>query len=147
MVLRTLFYVSESSLQIPSERERFNDIVEVARSRNPILNVTGALLFTETHFAQVLEGPAASLEMLMKSILADDRHQRVDVVFHRPSKARRFASWSLAFTGQSAFVKRRIKAIVGSSQEKSSDDRQVAAHSLIRLMKEFVGDALAPVSS
>lgn len=142
-MVTALFYVSRSTLHIPQESGRVQDIVAEARSRNAKLDVTGALMFTETHFAQFLEGPRDALDELMSSILADPRHCEVEVILNRPAKTRRFNGWSMAYTGPSTFVKRRIGPLVEQATGTSAAGRQQEASNIIRLMSAFVGDAEA----
>ena len=51
--LISLFYVSRSSLQESKAQEEVSNIVSFALSNNAGLSVTGALLYTGAHFAQV----------------------------------------------------------------------------------------------
>jgi hypothetical protein len=125
--LISLLYVSKAT-QPPEPVEA---IVEVALSRNAALDVTGALLFTGSHFAQVLEGPAEGVDELMVSILRDTRHRDVDVIETVEIPERRFAGWSLAYAGPSLFVDRHLRPLV----EKRGGREQAAQ--LIRLMREF----------
>ena len=56
MGIRCLLYVSESCLSWPEDAHQVDEIVTVSRGRNEQLSLTGALIYTRTHFAQVLEG-------------------------------------------------------------------------------------------
>jgi hypothetical protein len=60
------------------------------------VGLTGALLFTGGHFAQLLEGPEEALRALVSRIECDDRHDRMSMLLDRPSPSRHFASWSMA---------------------------------------------------
>lgn len=52
-------------------------IVETSLANNAVQGVTGALLFTDTHFNQVLEGDRGNVEVLLKAIYRDGRNDRV----------------------------------------------------------------------
>ncbi len=71
------------------------DILSIARDRNGATGVTGYLLYDRDLFAQVLEGPRAAVEAVMKSIRADKRHDTVLVLGHRPVLTRDFGAWSM----------------------------------------------------
>lgn len=88
-----VFYISRS-LATPVEVER---IVAAAREINAQRDVTGALLYTGGHFAQVLEGPPAALDQTMNTILADCRHERVTRLLDGRAARRRFRDWTMAF--------------------------------------------------
>lgn len=112
-MLESLIYVSKSRLEDPEADYQIAKIAEIARSRNASLGVTGALVFTEARFAQILEGPRSSLDELMLSISRDQRHQDVDVLCVETVQARSFSEWSLAYSGPSLYVDRHIKPLLG----------------------------------
>jgi len=77
-------------------------IVSSARWRNTTENVTGALLFTEAGFAQVLEGARETVERTFERIAADRRHADVTVLSFTPTQRRSFPDWPMAFCDRSA---------------------------------------------
>ena len=124
-----------ASIAVPDLAEAsLGEIVEVARSRNAALHVSGALVFTGEHFAQVLEGPEAAIEQLMGSILRDPRHRAVNVVERPQIEERRFARWSMAYAGPSLFVDRHIAPLLGTH---AGEESGLQARRLIGLMHEF----------
>jgi hypothetical protein len=88
-------YVSKCLVAEKDIEHSIEDIVEVGRSRNALLQITGALFFTGTHYAQLLEGPLGGIMALRSSILADLRHENVVTVLDGRIEHRRFAGWSL----------------------------------------------------
>lgn len=89
-------------------------IVATSRANNPGLALTGALLFTGEYFAQVLEGPAASIDRLMARVSKDPRHDQLIVVAREPITARRFGRWSMAYSGPSQFVARHVTQLLAN---------------------------------
>jgi Sensors of blue-light using FAD len=75
-------------------------IVSAARERNKADNVTGALLFTDAGFAQVLEGPREVLERTFERIVEDRRHADVTVLSFTPAHRRYFPNWPMGFYGR-----------------------------------------------
>ena len=112
MDLLALIYVSRSTVPSTVANDTVEQIVATARARNPGLGLTGALLFTGEHFAQVLEGPAASIDRLMASVAMDPRHDQLIVVAREPITARRFGQWSMAYSGPSQFVARHVTRLL-----------------------------------
>jgi FAD-dependent sensor of blue light len=98
-MIKSLFYVSEKTRPWPDDGPDVEAITAVALSRNAALGVTGALISTEGHFAQILEGAADAVDAVMASILRDPRHRRVTVLDETERPVRWFAGWSLAFAG------------------------------------------------
>ena len=135
-VLHALLYVSKSMLAVPEEVGQVRDIITISHARNPGLGITGALVFTQLHFAQLLEGPAGSLERLMASIRADPRHRDIEIVFDEPADERRFGSWSMAWCGSSFFFSQLIQPLSGRDPNAKLG---VEAGRLIRAMQQYAG--------
>jgi len=91
--LSQLFYVSRS-LASPLDVEQ---ILISARRQNLRRDVTGIMLFSGGHFAQLLEGPPVALHETMAAIDADTRHERVTRLIEENIALRRFKDWSMAF--------------------------------------------------
>lgn len=108
-----------------SERmDEIHAIMAIARPRNAMLGVSGALLATGLWFAQILEGPLAALTELMDSIGRDPRHR--DVVVHRtPLERRRFDAWSVAYAGTSRYFDRFIAPVAAADAAIGDMDRLV----------------------
>ncbi len=77
-------------------------ILAASRRNNARDGVTGALLFSQGCFAQVLEGPLDAVESAFERIQCDERHSDVTVLQSGPVTARDFPDWSMAFTGPDA---------------------------------------------
>jgi hypothetical protein len=84
--------------------DEIRDILATARQRNAADAVTGALLFTASGFAQVLEGAREAVERTFERITADPRHAEVSVLSFTPTERRSFPGWSMGFCGQSSSV-------------------------------------------
>lgn len=87
-----LFYLSRS-LCSPGE---VNHILVSARRHNLRRGVTGLMLFSGGHFAQLLEGPPEALRETMAAIDADTRHTAVTRLVEGRTAQRRFKDWSMA---------------------------------------------------
>lgn len=77
------------------------NILATARERNAAVGVTGALLFTEGHFVQALEGERDQVRATFERIRGDPRHSDVGILSSQISERRRFKEWSMAFVGDS----------------------------------------------
>jgi hypothetical protein len=76
-------------------------ILSAVHRNNPPAEVTGALLFNEGLFAQVLEGPVDSVSRIFETIQRDRRHSDVTVLQNIEAEHRDFPDWSMAFTSSS----------------------------------------------
>jgi hypothetical protein len=76
-------------------------ILEASRTRNAEAGVTGALLFIEQRFVQILEGERDAVEDTFERIRGDSRHTAVTLIGRRKESRRLFGAWSMAFVGRS----------------------------------------------
>jgi len=99
-----LIYVSRSNSHILDEsaRDTIRNILTQSRSKNARLCVTGALIFSEGYFCQVLEGEQAAVGEIFSAIERDPRHRDITLLTFRPATPRRFPDWSMAYAGSSA---------------------------------------------
>lgn len=134
MSTTSLLYVSTSTLPPGTAGVEVDRIVEKAQRNNVLLNLTGALLFTGTHFAQVLEGDDADIDILLKVVMDDPRHRDVMIVDRSTVAARRFPDWRMAYSGPSKFVAKFVSRLLQSSTETEHDR---ASAWLKDLMREF----------
>lgn len=111
--LASLVYGSRSALPRAGREWLVKDIVDCAILRNSDLGITGALVYTELHFAQILEGPASSLTLLMSTIRRDNRHRDIRILSENRIASRTFAGWSMAYAGPSPYLDRHIKRLLG----------------------------------
>lgn len=114
-------YASRSVFPGSDSQTIVSDIVDISRVKNRKLAVTGALIFTGSFFAQYIEGPPDGVESLKASISRDERHVDVRTITAGPVPARRFADWSLAYSGETATFDRLVSLahkLPGSGGEK-----------------------------
>lgn len=132
--LRQLVYVSESLIGGVNAEEAVADMVAAAQMRNDRLNVTGALLYTGDHFAQILEGPSPAIDELMVSICRDDRHHNVNVLSRVSIILRRFINWRMAYDKPSPYLSRFLQHAFHTTAE---IDKLRSAHQIVELACEY----------
>ena len=112
-------------------------ILAVSQANNARAGVTGALMFNDGCFGQVLEGPLAAVEATFERIQLDDRHGEVTLLAFDPVEGRGFPNWSMTFVGSGEGGQERYGAIVAQSgfdpSRMSGDDLYAA---LTRLLVE-----------
>jgi hypothetical protein len=72
-------------------------ILSDARAGNRARKVTGALIYVEGVFLQVLEGERDTVRAVMANIARDSRHGAVKVFHEAEVDAPTFGSWSMAY--------------------------------------------------
>ena len=104
----SLIYVSRRTLPGTKGATDVEDILQVARERNKVLRVTGALFSASNTFAQFIEGSVSSIYQLMESIKRDPRHRDVRVVSVKDEVQRKFPKWTMAYSGDEHYIDRHI---------------------------------------
>jgi hypothetical protein len=140
-MFQSLIYVSRSLLMMPSQSAEIDQIVAVSARRNAQLGIRGSLLFTERHFAQLLEGPRDAVEEVMLSIESDHRHEQVTVIERRPIDGYRFVGWSLSYWGDAGYV----DAQIGKLLESRAADEVGDLYMLIQRMAQESRKAGSPI--
>jgi blue light- and temperature-responsive anti-repressor len=106
----TLFRLVYASTSLLSEKphlasEQIEQILIVSRRNNEAAEITGALLFSDTNFSQVLEGPRREVERLYETLHRDPRHKDLLLLLSEPLGARQFPDWSMAYIGPNEWAK------------------------------------------
>jgi hypothetical protein len=78
------------------------NILADARAGNQARNVTGALVYVDGVFFQILEGDRDVVRNLMSNIASDTRHQSVKVFYEAEVSVRAFESWNMAYVAPTA---------------------------------------------
>lgn len=131
--LVTWLYVSDSMIEPRDEDFEVSHIVNVSRSRNATLAVTGALIFAGNRFSQYIEGPQSAVAELKQSILADERHCNIVTLTLDTPDERQFDGWALAHSGHSTFIATAIDKCL--NQRLNGADGHGAQ--LVKLLKAF----------
>ncbi|MBC8055242.1 MAG: BLUF domain-containing protein [Rhizobiales bacterium] len=99
--LFSLAYFSRNAIEGTPEQV-YADVEEIlvsARRKNGLQGVTGALIFSNGCFAQVLEGARDKVESVFETIQCDPRHRDVTILHLHAVEERSFGDWSMAFGG------------------------------------------------
>ena len=98
---RLVYYSRNTIMGLDEEvRSTVDQILTTSQRNNAAVGVTGALMFTDGLFAQVLEGERAAIETVFERIQLDDRHGEVQLLSFGPAHTRVFPAWSMAFVGR-----------------------------------------------
>lgn len=90
-----IIYSSESST--PMQLDDLEDILEHARIWNATKGITGALVYADGVFLQILEGDRVEVQELMIKILGDLRHETVTVLRECEIPCAVFGGWQMAY--------------------------------------------------
>lgn len=90
-----LIYSSVSST--PMQMDELEELLEQAQSSNPGHGITGALVYADGHFLQILEGERGAVLSLMDRIGRDLRHESIAVLQAGDVPQAAFAAWEMAY--------------------------------------------------
>lgn len=110
MAVHTIVYrsVPVFSGSVAAYLAEVDKILATARRRNPEANVTGAMLFNEDWFVQLLEGEEADVRATFDRIAADPRHEDVHLLVDGKVPGRQFPDWSMGFVGDAPAIRKRF---------------------------------------
>ncbi len=92
-MLSQLVYVSARNTNCTEEE--IQKILAACKKNNKEKDVTGVLLYSDTHFVQYLEGEYGKISSLYDKIKADSRHKNAIMINTAPIKERSFPSWQM----------------------------------------------------
>lgn len=92
--MHQIIYVSSSSYPNMSPMD-LKDILEASVRNNRKVGVTGALLYYEDSFMQLLEGDKEAVEGIFSAIKKDRRHKHIIVLVNDSVEERAFPDFSM----------------------------------------------------
>lgn len=90
-----LIYSSQATA--PMSAASLEEILNDARTGNQSRDITGALVYVDGVFLQMIEGEKDAVLALMSGIAHDSRHSSVTVFYEAEVETRAFPSWSMAY--------------------------------------------------
>ncbi len=77
--------------------EQLIDLLRASRLANERRDVTGALLYRNGIFVQMLEGPEHEVQAVREKIYRDPRHSGILTLLHGTAELRIFSEWTMHF--------------------------------------------------
>jgi hypothetical protein len=106
--MKSILYVSESQIGFSHAEDRLSSIVDYSRWWNESVGITGALVFTEKHFVQFIEGSEVAIDDMLIKLRSDARHTNVVVIETAEISSRYFGQWDLAYSGPDEYIDRKL---------------------------------------
>ena len=111
-------------------------LLDIIRTNNKKLNVTGMLLYDDGSFFQVLEGDKAAVNSLFNIIEKYPRHSKVSKIVEEPIVSRSFSEWTMGYSDVSIKELKQIKALNDFFTENNSFTELDQGRAL-KLLNEF----------
>ncbi len=132
-LLYSLIYHSKASRAV--HEVTLPPLLRKARLHNERRRIGGLLLYANSEFMQVLEGPEPALSQLYARIQADPRHYAVRTLAYGPIAERAFPDWRMAYAPADTKV---LEKVTGFLPLKSAPG--LAAHpasEVTQLLQDF----------
>jgi hypothetical protein len=118
-----LVYCSQATAGVGSAD--VDTIIATSRRRNPVLGITGILVFGGGVFFQWIEGPKAEVMGLASRIEADPRHEMMTILStDEEVRERIFPTWDMELVGAENIQEVLLDAIETAQDQKSVDALQ-----------------------
>lgn len=132
-----LIYLSQATR--PLSAKALTCLVDQAWQANTQQHLTGALVYSNKRFMQLLEGEQVALTAAYARISRDPRHQHLCQVAYHAIAARRFAEWPLAFqTLSSAQFAHLAGYLAPTKSEPHFPDYCAVATSFVEVLRALV---------
>ena len=133
-LLFNLVYCSKASEGV--ENADVDTIIATSRRRNPVLGITGVLVFGGGVFFQWIEGPKAEVMGLVKLIEDDPRHE-LFVILSTDEEVREriFPTWDMELVGPE-----NIQEVLQDAIETARDQKSVDALQLLLDRLQTLGE-------
>jgi Sensors of blue-light using FAD len=94
------------------QTDDLQELLDHSRRNNAANGITGALIYSEGMFLQIIEGDKVQLQDLMTKIRRDVRHESVFVLRESEIPKAMFSSWKMAYVSA---TKKQVAKWVGVS--------------------------------
>ncbi len=122
--LRQVIYISRATGELSHEEIR--ELVAQAAANNRKNQITGALLYLEGSFIQVLEGDRGAIEALLEKLRRDSRHCDLRLLSDIEIPDRRFENWSMGLVetpeSDRLSVMREMSSVSTGAESANSDE-------------------------
>ena len=138
-----LIYISDALKAM--QNSELKEILEYSQKQNKSRNITGYLVYVEGktsmqnygRFIQVLEGPESEVTKLFKSIVADERHEKVTLIKNGIINSRNFSAWEMGFERISLDNDPTLQGFFNLNHKVLSLDGDMNNNMLLNFMKSF----------
>ena len=133
-----LIYLSAASEKFGMDEEELDKILVSARQNNREMGITGALLYIDGDFIQMLEGEEEQVKKLFTKISKDSRHGAILRVSEGRRSSRLFSDW---YMGYKKLKKSDFDHLDGylNLKDKLTNFKDISdpSHPAVKLMENF----------
>ena len=108
-------YLSQSKLDWTDEA--IDELLERSKRNNATRRITGAMIYANGYFMQLIEGPQIAVDELYSAIEADPRHEVLSLLHNQEIKDRHFSDWAMEYRDSDDLGERALMTIHAAKQD------------------------------
>ena len=108
-------YLSQSKLDWTDEA--IDQLLERSKQNNATKGITGAMIYANGYFMQLIEGPQIAVDELYSTIEADPRHDVLSLLHDQEIKSRHFSDWAMEYRDSDDLGERALMTIHAAKQD------------------------------
>jgi hypothetical protein len=133
--IRQVLYFSRANRHFSNAE--LQELARRAGEMNASKGITGALLFVDQSFIQIIEGEQQSIDELLSIIEGDSRHRDMKIILDRQARSRDFYDWSMGLiTPAQAHESEAVWEIDPFSKDNDDDGLVFPASQTFVMMKQ-----------
>lgn len=108
-------YLSQSKLDWTDEA--IDELLERSKRNNATRRITGAMIYANGYFMQLIEGPQIAVDELYSAIEADPRHEVLSLIHNQEIKDRHFSDWAMEYRDSDDLGERALMTVHAAKQD------------------------------
>ena len=108
-------YLSQSKLDWTDEA--IDQLLERSKQNNATRGITGAMIYANGYFMQLIEGPQIAVDELYRAIEADPRHDVLSLLHNQEIEDRHFSDWAMEYRDSDDLGERALMTIHAAKQD------------------------------
>ena len=108
-------YLSQSKLDWTDEA--IDELLERSKRNNATRKITGAMIYANGFFMQLIEGPQIAVDELYSAIEADPRHEVLSLLHNQEIKDRHFSDWAMEYRDSDDLGERALMTVHAAKQD------------------------------
>ena len=108
-------YLSQSKLDWTDEA--IDELLERSKRNNATRKITGAMIYANGYFMQLIEGPQIAVDELYSAIEADPRHEVLSLIHNQEIKDRHFSDWAMEYRDSDDLGERALMTVHAAKQD------------------------------
>ena len=108
-------YLSQSKLDWTDDA--IDQLLERSKQNNATRGITGAMIYANGYFMQLIEGPQIAVDALYSVIEADPRHEVLSLLHDQEIEDRHFSDWAMEYRDSDDLGERALMTIHAAKQD------------------------------